>query len=285
MAQGPYGYQLSDYNVKILQEIEASKTFIYCIKLPGFKCHTTFNQPTHQSQGGHFLQPDLDPDDHDDRDFQYMPQQPVALRLSYSLPEYTMIKVGISTNPARRLHEIMRSIEGFGVAAAETQFKFIRESDSPDDNVENGKKEDNVIFIQKCHSVRKGEFDYELAIRRLISSNQELDKSFQENFAESLDGDRPRSYVAQVGMTEWVLAPMAFIGHIQQCFRKWNWKNRTLMGYMSGDEFYKGLSSEKSIYQSQDPAQVNRFFIPHKVKIEFIPTRFAYDQDILPVAR
>ena len=280
MAQGPYGYQLSDYNKKIRQEKEASKTFIYCIKLPGFECHTTLNQPTHQSQGGHFLQPDLDPDDHDDRDFQYMPQQPVAPRPS--LPQYTMIKVGISTNPARRLHEIMRSIEGFGVPAAETHwFNVIRESDPPDATAEKGKSEDNVIFIQKCHSV-KGHIDYELEIRRLISDNQELDKSFQEKFEESLDGDRPRSYVAQVGITEWVLAPMALIGKIRQYFRKWNWKDRTLMGYPGGDELYdlykaKGLSPESStVSQSWDPAQVNRFFVAHNVKIEFLPTRFSY---------
>ena len=274
MAQGPYGLPL-DCNVKIRQEIEASKTFIYCIKLPGFECHTTLNQPTHQSQGVHFLQPD----------FQYMPQQPVALKPS--LFEYTMIKVGVSKNPARRLHEIMRSIEGFGVAAAETQFKFIRESDPSSVTVEKGKSEDNVIFIQQCHSVKRpNKMDCESAIRQRIG-RQELSKRFRDEFKKSifdrLEGDG-ESYVEQVGMTEWVLASTTLIGQIQQNMRRKIWK-LSLPGCPSGEEFLQDLIRQKSQSQTQDKEQVfYGFKTPHKVKIKLPPTSFAYDQDILPLS-
>ena len=230
-------------NTDRLKEIVESTTFIYCIKLPGFVCHT----------GG------------------------------AAFPQYTMIKVGISKNPAQRLYEIMRSFQEFGVSAAETQLEFIREGDSHDTTAEKSKSGKYIIFTQKCHSV-KGEIDYESQIRLLLSGDQKLDESFRDQFKGSLDGDRPRSYVDQVGITEWVLAPTALIEQIQQKFRQgWNLKPQ-LFGCPSGHDFYQELVLQKATSKRQNPAQVNQFLAAHYVRIKFLPSGFNYDQRISPVA-
>ena len=123
---------------------------IYCVKLPGFECQTVDRPaPNEENIFGSL----------------HSPEQRAALQsltrdfLGTSLWQrvqqaraYTVVKVGISANPADRLYEIMRGIEGFG--AQGTHFSVIRENDSPADTVEKGKLEENIVFIKQCH--RKG---------------------------------------------------------------------------------------------------------------------------------
>ena len=222
-----------------MKEIHESKRFIYCIKLPGFECHT-------------------------------------------NPPLYTMIKVGISKNPAKRLHEIMRGLEGFGVPAEETQFKFISEGDPPDVyTAEKCMKEDNVIFIEQCHSVQEHQVDYEIQIRSLIAGNQGLDERFREEFENRLRDDKARGYMKDVGITEWVLAPTALIEHIK-CFRPK--QNPQLFGCRSAYKLFEQVSIQKSAAQSRNPILLDRFLNAHNVTIRFLPTGFAYVQHI-PVTR
>ena len=157
-----------------------------------------------------------------------------------------MIKVGISEIPANRLYNIMSGFEGFGVAAAETQFKFIRESDPPDVTVENGKSEDNVIFIQQCCSLG----DAERKIRCLIAEQNDRDlKPFQDQFKKRLGRER-QSYVDRVGMTEWILASTDLVTRIRMNYRRY-W-GETKPGYLqdplsafnpypTGEQFYKQI--------------------------------------------
>ena len=202
---------------------------------------------------------------------------PLPLRIvPTSLPQYTMVKVGISTNPANRLRNIMGSFEEFG-ATDGTQFNFISENDSPDATVEKGKREENVIFIQKCCSLRNAEGD----IRQLLGQNR-LGQRFRDQFKESLS-DVQESYIKQVGMTEWILIPTALMSSIQQEFRR-NWTGPgsfisnsqyrrsiyAFIGCKSGQQFYNNLESFQGDYQLTAP------MMAHKVRIEFLPKSFTF---------
>ena len=127
------------------------------------------------------------------------------------LPQYTVVKVGISSFPAHRLYGIMRGFREFG--AQDTQFQHFSENDSPDDTVKNGKCEEKIVFICKCHDPGSAENE----IRQLIG--QQLGQSFQDQFTNSLDEDR-RSYMEQVGKTEWILIKTDLMKWIQQGYRK-----------------------------------------------------------------
>ena len=202
-------------------------TYIYCIKLPSFQCYTT--QKSNPQQQARFPPP--------------FPQQQVAMMNSLfchdpgGLQElldarlYTMVKVGISTNPARRLCEIMRGFEEFG--AHDTEFSAIRESDSPDDTVGKGKLEDKVVFIKKCRNIG----DAESQIRHLIG--QQLGKAFQDQFTANL-GDEKRSALNQVGMTEWVLINTDLMKAIQQQYRR-NWPSMLVANHQHGFGVLFGL--------------------------------------------
>ena len=86
-------------------------TYVYCIKLPSFHCQTTLKSNPLQ-QGRYMFPP------------QSWRQQinslgSEVLQEFQDLRSYTMVKVGISTNPARRLCEIMRGFGEFGARDAE----------------------------------------------------------------------------------------------------------------------------------------------------------------------
>ena len=266
--------------------------FIYCIKLPGFECHTSrsttpevqHRQDARRLQSGfEYLAPMFGQGIFSQTTSALLDAYPLRWRprvtplpLPTSLPQYTMVKVGISTDPANRLRNIMGSFEEFG-ATDGTQFNFISESDSPDAAVEKGKREENVIFIQKCCSLRNAEGD----IRQLLGQNR-LGQRFRDQFKESLS-DVQESYIKQVGMTEWILIPTALMSSIQQEFRR-NWTGPgsfisnsqyrrsiyVIIGCKSGRQFYNNLASFRGDYRLTVP------MMAYEVRIEFLPKKFSY---------
>ena len=233
-------------------------TYIYCLKLPGFQCQIEANPVPH---------PDL-----------YPPSIGVP-----KPPHYTMVKVGISTEPATRLYNIMRGFEGFGASHKGTQFQHIQEGDSPDDTLEKGKFEENIVFIKKCTQLG----DAERNIRKLIGHPEFNNEAFQEKFKKSLSGDR-QGYIDQVGMTEWVLVPTELTNLIQGDYRR-NWCGRipkpndlrmaALLENCTAQRFYGRLFQRVSAYHN--PPFTRKSLVPFNVSITFT-TGFRFPITIRP---
>ena len=92
MGQGGSRSYLSEFS------LTGENLYIYCVKLP-FTCDSF-----HQSLPAPFDQ-------------------------LLQVPQYSMVKVGISKEPAQRLCTIMNAFKEFG--AQDTQFHYLRENDSP----------------------------------------------------------------------------------------------------------------------------------------------------------
>ena len=249
------------------QQAHKEEIYIYCMILPGFECHTKACQTlwpstpvvVHPSQGGiPFIQ----------RRYMYVDLD--QLLLQRSLPQYTIVKVGISVNPADRLTDIMRSFEEFG--AHNAHFQNLDENDT----VDKCKQEASIIFLKKCYDVKRNVEDAEVKIRKLLG--RELGPDFQDQFTSSLDYSK-HQHVSKVGKTEWILIETGRMKRIQEHFRHNGIAciiELSVMGKSpTGGDVYKQLGR---IVNSHNLGQ-QRFRLPqvdHNVEIKFTPTGFTF---------
>ena len=86
---------------------------------------------------------------------------------SPDVPQYIIVKVGHSANPAHHICEIMGGFKYLG--AADTEFQQLKNSDGPDTTIEKGKSEPKIVFIRKCYASNEREIEAaEENIRKLI---------------------------------------------------------------------------------------------------------------------
>ena len=221
---------------------EDTHTYIYCVKLP-FVC----NSSPH----------------------------------SLILPQYNVVKVGRSDDPARRLFEIMKGFRHFG--SHQEWFTSLKESDKPVDVFYKGKKEENVIFIQKCCNPS----DAEHQIRKIIG--YELEQDFQDRFVQTLNQGK-QQYIDKVGKTEWVLIRNDKLIWIQRDYRS-TWRASEPLTHITyfgtdggctlpqsdpnGQEFVNKM--DMLCWQHKESPVVN---VDHEVEITFPPTNFRFTQPI-----
>lgn len=149
----------------------SSSNYIYCFQLPDFECRS----------------------------------------LPPGAPQYTIVKVGHSIDPADRICEIMGGFKNLG--ASDTEFQRFNSSVSPDEAIKFGKNEPKIIFIRKCCVSNETEIEViEEKIRKFIGYPCASD--FQQLFKSQINPAQ-RNYLDRVGKTEWVIMPTDFMYHIQ----------------------------------------------------------------------
>ena len=215
--------------------------YIYCIQLPGFEC----------------------------------------LSDSQKAPEYNVLKVGHSKNPAHRIcSEIMKGFEEFG--AQDTRFLQLRDGDTPDIAVEKSRNEPKVVFIRKCRAYNEAEIEaIEEKIRKHIGHLCIPD--FQQ-FRSRIDRDK-QQHLERVGMTEWILMSTGLVECIKNQFqRRWIAHSiyETEKGYglpPTGEQFLRQLCQVQCDYDREHQKEHQ---VVHQVKITFKPTDFTYFITISP---
>ena len=230
-------------------------TYVYCIKLPGFET-SLYQQPVPS--------------------FPRQQQEVIALLSSATSVgqrlvdehSYTMVKIGKSTNPASRLYEIMRGLEG--LSAPGTHFSKIRENDSPDNTVEKGRLEDKVVFIKKCGDIESAERD----IRELLGIDCGQSQGFQDQFKGSIGDDKKR-YIGQVGMTEWVLMANDLMKSIQDQYRQ-NWSSNFFQRRHYDSSSSTFVRQMQSFYFTAFKPMRIITSVSRNINIEFPPTEFTY---------
>ena len=265
--------------IAVAPPVSKAVTYLYCVKLPGFECQRESTSKT-SSYPHTFSQQRLETSARRLR---------ATLRSIRERSYYSMVKVGISTEPAERLYSIMRGLERFG--ANWSHFKEIGEIESPDDTVKNGRSEVNIIFIKKCCDIGSAESD----IRKLIGDD--CGQAFRDQFKRTLDDDK-QSYVDKVGMTEWVLMRNDLMEAIQNQYRQ-NWCSISFQQSHDDHLCRSGQKCTASLTPSScHTVTGNEFFGQMRsfhfrvltqrvtptsyVKIKFPPTEFAYIHKLKP---
>lgn len=232
-------------------------TCIYCVQLP-FKCQSV-NPVTQRA----------------------LPE----LQRLLLFPEYCVVKVGISNEPARRLHDIMSGFQGLGDSGQWfTDGLKTSNHDCAGNTFYKGKSEDKIVFIQKCRDLR----DAEDQIRQRIG--KKLDSTFQEQFRQSVDPDK-RSYTDRVGITEWVLMRTDLMKYIQQDYRS-TWTTAAcpedpilqmthIQSHRSLDPTGCEFTSEIFVRCYQHELNCGLALHGGMVKIKFLPTRFEFTLDCM----
>ena len=239
------------------------EVYIYCVQLP-FVCRSfspslpaTFTAVTTASVDFPRL-------------YQQLPQQ---------FPHYSVVKVGMSKEPAQRLCTIMKAFKEFGVH--DTQFHCLCENDSPEYTIEKGKREEKVVFIRKCRNLGNAENK----IRQIIGHSIGQDIRFQDQFTQALYEDK-QEYVKQVGKTEWVLIKTNLLEWIQSDFRhNWNMaaiqRDPTLSVHCpTGEQFCAQIFSLCFMHEQNQQHSLPQDTVAYEVEIRFPPTNFTFSVSI-----
>ena len=247
MATGQEGSHFSEFS------LTGEDLYIYCVLLP-FTCNSRPNLPVALSGAAGNLV----------RVYQQLPQQ---------IPHYSVVKVGVSKEPAQRLYSIMRAFEEFG--AQDTQFHYLRENDSPLNTIEKGKREEKVIFITRCHDLGNAENK----IRQTIGYDLRQNMEFQYRFTQTLDEDK-QEYEKQVGKTEWVVIRTNLMKCIQEHYRR-NWSVSAMLSSRladcpTGEEFRAEIFSLCFQYEQNQQQGLPQDTVPYEVRIQFPPTNFSF---------
>ena len=196
-------------------------------------------------------------------------------------PEYNVLKVGHSKNPAHRICEIMGAFEQ--LEAKDTKFLELSNGDPPDTAVENSRKEPKVVFIRKCRANDEAEIEaVEAKIRQHIGHSCVPDS---QQLKSQIDTGKQK-YLEKIGMTEWILMSTGLVECIKKQFQG-NWithsiyeTEKILYGLPpTGEQFYQQLSQ---ILGNYDREQQNKHQEVHQVQIKFKPTGFHYLKTISP---
>ena len=139
-------------------------------------------------------------------------------------PQYTVVKVGHSIDPAVRICEIMGGFKNLG--ASDTEFQCFNSSVSPDEAIEFGKNEPKIIFIRKCRASYEKEIEVaEEKIRSWVGCPCASD--FQQQFESQIDPAKLK-YLDRVGKTEWIIMQTELMYHIQQQEYRRDWINQSI---------------------------------------------------------
>ena len=208
-------------------------------------------------------------------------------------PQWVVVKVGISKDPARRLHEIFDVFEELGVQK-QMYLGDISQTDTPEVCIRKAKSLDSIVFIQKVQDIGTAEGDVRNCLGR--SLGEDFIKRFTSHRGRSLNSD---------GMTEWIVAEYGLVVDLQGKFRfgqlytRWR-KNLSeqLTGQLrtpSGNEFFRQFFAHCLTYFASKGSARRQFedrgeaLMSHpssyrpqsqNVIIKFEPTNFLYELNI-----
>ena len=197
--------------------------------------------------------------------------------LDYTALRQQVVKVGITDNPARRLHEIMDVFKKLGIE--ESPLQDIKSTDPPETAIQKAKSSYNdcIIFIvkvtqQDIHAAEK-------KVRDFLTTSP-LGDDFIESFKSHVVEEK-RASLGDAGMREWILADNGLMSHLRMKFRfdqLYGPTRRTgleqLSGQLhtgSGEEFFIQLCARCIEYYQGLQRGIK---IPPEVVISFRPANF-----------
>ena len=202
--------------------------------------------------------------------------------LSFEEPEneatrHEIVKVGISQNPARRLHEIMDVFQELGMK--QPLLKDLRSTDSPEEAIQKAKSIDNIVFLVKVTGTQQ---DVETAERDIRTFGTSLGQDFIDSFTDHVCHEK-KNNLRNFGMTEWILAHSGLVSTLWWKFRSSQlyskpFSQQNLLEHLSGKlqpptgkEFCKKIRAHCLSY-----ACGTLMVPPDSVIISFQPMKFYY---------
>ena len=261
--------------------------YIYCVKLPfncgpnsSFRSALNLEIPRRRNIGYHPYRRPFGISRHPPNSLVALPPTSISMALMDIMkPRWVVVKVGISKDPARRLHEIFDVFEKLDGVQTQMYLGDISPTDSPEVCIRKAKSLDSIVFIQKVQDIGTAEGDVRMWLGR------PLGEDFIDKFTSHVTG----LSLSRDGMTEWIVADYELVIDLRnkfcrgQLYRADSYTQavNTLAEVATGQPFIYTARGNVFFHQFCAHCFQNfrRYSRPRSevVVIQFEPTKFRYE--------